>query len=145
MTRFSLSLVALKHNYFPKNHEPVPSSCENTAIDFLLHTFFKHIQNTGKCILKVEIVTYQREMTEQSSRCSLPTGAKASDQKSENVKSLAMSMTTYDPIFVIIGRIKPQLFPQKPRTCAIPLRSYINFIVGPSGPNQSIINKIVVT
>ena len=97
MTTYDSSFVIIgcfKTHYFPKNREPVPSSCENTAIDFLLHTFFKHIQNTGKCILKVEIVTYQREMTEQSSRCSLPTGAKASDKKSENVKSSATSMTT---------------------------------------------------
>ena len=77
-------------------------------------------------------------MIEQSSRCSLLTGAEASDQKSENVKSSATPMTTYHPIFIMIGRIKPQLFPQKLQTWVTPLRSYINFIVGPTGPNKLI-------
>ena len=65
-------------------------------------------------------------MTEQSSRCLLPMDAKALNKKSENVKLLATSMTTYDPIFVIIGCFKTQLFPQKPWTCAIFLWEYCN-------------------
>ena len=42
------------------------------------------------------------EITEPCSRCSLPTGLEASDQKSENVKSCVMHMPTYHLIFVII-------------------------------------------
>ena len=49
------------------------------------------------------------EMTEQCSRCSLPTGPEASDQKSENVKPCAKLMPTYDFIFVIIHSFKTSL------------------------------------
>ena len=76
------------------------------------------------------------EITEPCSRCSLPTGSKASDQESENVKSCGMHMPTYHPIFVIIRWIKTQLFAQGTWTCVIPLRSHINLIVGPTGPNN---------
>ena len=76
------------------------------------------------------------EITEPCSRCSLPTGSKASDQESENVKSCGMHMPTYHPIFVIIRWIKTQLFAQGTWTCVIPLRSHINLIVGPTGPNK---------
>ena len=62
-------------------------------------------------------------MTKQCSRCSLPTGSEASDQKSENVKSCAMPMLTYDLIFVIIHWIKAQLFAQETWTRVITLQS----------------------
>ena len=63
-----------------------------------------------------------REMVEQCSRCSLPTGSEASDQKSENVKSFVMPMPTNDPIFVMIRFIKTPLHDEKLRTCSIPLQ-----------------------
>ena len=71
------------------------------------------------------------EITEPCSRCSLPTGLEASDQKSENVKSSATPMTTYHPIFIIIGRVKMQLFPQKLWTCSNPLQSCGNWNFAP--------------
>ena len=63
------------------------------------------------------------EITEPRSRCLLPTGSEASDQKSENVKSCAMPMPTYNPIFVIIRWIKAQLFAQETWTRVITLQS----------------------
>ena len=63
-----------------------------------------------------------REMVEQCSRCSLPTGSEASDQKSENVKSFVMPMPTNDPIFVMIRFIKTPLHDEKLQTCSIPLQ-----------------------
>ena len=42
-----------------------------------------------------------REMIEQCSRCSLPTGSGTLDQKSENVKSFVTPMPTNDPIFIM--------------------------------------------
>ena len=39
--------------------------------------------------------------------------------KTENVKLSAMRMPTYHLIFVIMGRVKSQLFPQKLWTCSI--------------------------
>ena len=62
-------------------------------------------------------------MTKQCSRCSLPTGSEASDQKSENVKLCAIPMPTCNPIFVIIRWIKAQLFAQGTWTCVITLQS----------------------
>ena len=50
-----------------------------------------------------------KKMTEQSSRCLLPTGSVESDQKSENVKSCGMLRWSNDLIFVIFCRIKTQL------------------------------------
>ena len=64
--------------------------------------FFTVPQKYGKLHVIAENSQNHTEMTEQCSRCSLPTGSEASDQKSENVKSCAMPMPTYDPIIVII-------------------------------------------
>ena len=64
-----------------------------------------------------------REMVEQCSRCSLPTGSEASDQKSENVKSFVMPMPTNDPIFVMIRFIKTPLHDEKIQACSIPLHN----------------------
>ena len=63
-----------------------------------------------------------REMIEQCSRCSLPTGSGTSDQKSENVKSCVTPMPTNDPIFVMIRFIKTPLHYENLRTCSIPLQ-----------------------
>ena len=100
----------------------MPSSCID--VSYFFSNIFKIRENAS--YLKVEIVTHQRGMTEQSSRCLLPMDAKALNKKSENVKLSATSMTPYDPIFVIIGCFKTQLFPQKPWTCAIFLWEYCN-------------------
>ena len=64
----------------------------------------------------------QRGVIGQSLHCLLPTGVEASDQKSENVKLLTTPMPTYHLIFVIIGRVELQLFPQKLWSCSIPLQ-----------------------
>ena len=83
-----------------------------------------------------------REMIEQCSRCSLPTGSGTSDQKSENVKSSVTPMPTNDPIFVMIRFIKTPLYYEKLRTWVTPLRSHINFIVGPTGPNKAYVPRL---
>ena len=59
------------------------------------------------------IVEYDKGMIELGSRCSLPTGSEALNQKSKIVKSSATLMPTYHLIFVIMGRVESQLFPQK--------------------------------
>ena len=100
-------------------------------------TFFKRHPKCGKKHLMVENCYYLMEMIEQCSRCSLPTGSGISDQKSENVKSCVTPMPTNNPIFVIIRFIKTPLHYEKLLTWVNPLRSLINFIVGPTGPNKS--------
>ena len=97
--------------------------------------FFKQHLKYGKQHLMEENSYHLREMIEQCSRCSLPTGSGTSDQKSENVKSSVTPMPTNNPIFVIICFIKTPLHYEKLRTWVTPLRSHINFIVGPTGPN----------
>ena len=99
-------------------------------------TFFKRHPKCGKKHLMVENCYYLMEMIEQCSRCWLPTGSETPDQKSENVKSCVTPMPTNNPIFVIIRFIKTPLHYEKLRTWVTPLRSHINFIVGPTGPNK---------
>ena len=99
--------------------------------------FFKQHPKYGKQHLMAENSYHLREMIEQCSRCSLPTGSGTSDQKSENVKSSVTPMPTNDPIFVMIRFIKTPLYYEKLRTWVTPLRSHINFIVGPTGPNYN--------
>ena len=91
--------------------------------------FFKQHPKYGKQHLMEENSYHLREMIEQCSRCSLPTGSGTSDQKSENVKSCVTPMPTNNPIFVIIRFIKTPLHYEKLRTWVTPLRSHINFIV----------------
>ena len=91
--------------------------------------FFKQHPKYGKQHLMAENSYHLREMIEQCSRCSLPTGSGTSDQKSENVKSCVTPMPTNNPIFVIIRFIKTPLHYEKLRTWVTPLRSHINFIV----------------
>ena len=76
----------------------------------------------GKWHYVVAVVEYYKEMIEESSRCLLQKGSEASNQKSKNVKSSATPMPTHHLIFVIIGPVKLQLFPQKLWTCSIPLQ-----------------------
>ena len=76
----------------------------------------------GKWHYTVAVVEYYKEMIEESSRCLLQKGLEASNQKSKNVKSSATPMPTHHLIFVIIGPVKLQLFPQKFWTCSIPLQ-----------------------
>ena len=66
-------------------------------------------QKYGKLHVIAENSHNHPEMTEQCSRCSLPTGSEASDQKSENVKTCEMPMPTSTPIFIVISCIKTQL------------------------------------
>ena len=98
--------------------------------------FFKQHPKYGKQHLMAENSYHLREMIEQCSRCSLPTVSGTSDQKSENVKSCVTLMPTNDPIFVMIRFTKTPLHYEKLRTWVTPLRSHINFIVGPTGPNH---------
>ena len=103
--------------------------------------FFKQHPKYGKQHLMAENSYHLREMIEQCSRCSLPTGSGTSDQKSENVKSSVTPMPTNDPIFVMIRFIKTPLHYEKLRTGVTPLRSYRNFIVGPTGPKNKEVQK----
>ena len=86
-----------------KTYELVVSPCNTENARFL--NIFKWHPKYGKQHLMAENSYHLREMIEQCSRCSLPTGSGTSDQKSENVKS-----------------------------CVTPMP--INFIVGPTGPNN---------
>ena len=67
----------------------------------------------GNGMIFFAIVEYNKGMIEQSSRCLLLTGSEALNQKSKKVKLLATLMPSYHLIFVSIGHVKPQLFPQK--------------------------------
>ena len=107
--------------------------------------FFKQHPKYGKQHLMAENSYHLREMIEQCSRCSLPTGSGTSDQKSENVKSFVTPMPTNDPIFVMIRFIKTPLHYEKLRTGVTPLRSYRNFIVGPTGPNKKLFDFFTAT
>ena len=126
MTRVSLWSVLLKRIFIHKEHELVVSPYEADNAEFTAE--IQHFINA-------ESNPNLSEMTEQSSLCLLPTGSETSNQKSENVKSFATPISTNDLSFVMIGCIKTQLHPQGTWTCGIPLRSHINFIVGPTGPN----------
>ena len=117
-----------------KNYELVVSPCNTENARFL--NIFKWHPKYGKQHLMAENSYHLREMIEQCSRCSLPTGSGTSDQKSENVKSCVTPMPTNNPIFVIIRFIKTPLHYEKLRTWVTPLRSHINFIVGPTGPKK---------
>ena len=85
-------------------------------------TFFKRHPKWGKKHLMAENSYHLWEMVEQCSRCSLPTGSEASDQKSENVKSFVKPMPTNDPIFITIRCIKTPLHDEKLQICSIPLQ-----------------------
>ena len=98
-------------------------------------TFFKWHPKYGKQHIMAENSYHLRGMIEQCSHCSLPTSSGTSDQKSENIKSCVTPMPTNDPIFVMIRFFKTPLHDEKLRTWVTPLQSYINFIVGPTGPN----------
>ena len=84
--------------------------------------FFKQHPKYGKQHLMAENSYHLREMIEQCSRCSLPTGSGASDQKYENVKSCITPMPTNNLIFVMIGFFKTSLHYEKLWTCSIPLQ-----------------------
>ena len=103
-----------------KNYELVVSPCNTENARFL--NIFKWHPKYGKQHLMTENSYHLREMIEQCSRCSLPTGSGTSDQKSENVKSFVTPMPTNDPIFVMIRFIKTPLYYEKLRTCSIPLQ-----------------------
>ena len=132
---FNMGIQNTGNGIIWKNSEPVVSPYKDMAIEISLH-FYMGVSKYGKWHYIFAIVGYNKGVIGQSSHCSLPTVLEASDQKSENVKSSATPMPTYHLIFVIIRWIKTQLFAQGTWTCVIPLRSHINLIVGPTGPNN---------
>ena len=102
------------------------NSCYH-ATKLTLPKFHSNIFTEPPKYVKLHVIAENRqnspEMTEQCSRCSLPTGLEDWDKKSENVKSCAMPMPTYDPIFLIIRWIKTQLLEQEAWTRVIALQS----------------------
>ena len=120
MCRVSLWSVLLKRIFIHKEHELVVSPYEADNAEFTTY-----ISTEPSKYVKLYVIAKSnpnhREMAEQSSLCSLPTGSETSNQKSENVESFATSITTNDPSFVMIGFIKTQLHPQGTWTCVIPL------------------------
>ena len=119
-TWVSLWSVALKRNFIHKERELVVSPYEADNAEFTTY-----ISTEPSKYVKLYVIAKSnpnhREMAEQSSLCSLPTGSETSNQKSENIKSFPTPISTNDPSFVMIGFIKAQLHPQGTWTCGIPL------------------------